>query len=159
MLLYLRLSEKASTPHLDRQYPPPVRDSLPRILATFTTLPWAFFTSGRNWRVTSITPIRFTSKTFLKSSNCIHSGGPMGVDLPALLTSPHRPVEDRDKVVTVRYVLQQLSHSHLYSCLFISERLHVIFLQSETMMILCFIAGCSYRNFSISRNLFCLTNI
>lgn len=45
---YLRLSEKASTPHLDRQYPPPVRDSLPRTLATFTTLPWAFFRSGRN---------------------------------------------------------------------------------------------------------------
>lgn len=89
--LYLRLSEKASTPHLDRQYPPPVRDSLPKMLATFTTLPLAFFRRGRNCRVTSITPIRFTSNTFVKSSRCIHSGGPMGTDLPALFTSPQRP--------------------------------------------------------------------
>uniref|UniRef100_A0A0E9SRK0 Uncharacterized protein n=1 Tax=Anguilla anguilla TaxID=7936 RepID=A0A0E9SRK0_ANGAN len=61
------------------------------ILATLTTLPWAFFTRGRSLRVTSITPIRFTSRTFLKSSNCIHSDGPMGVDRPALFTKPHRP--------------------------------------------------------------------
>lgn len=97
---YLRLSEKASTPHLDRQYPPPVRDSRPRILATFTTLPWAFFSSGRNWRVTSITPTRFTSKTFVKSSNCIHSVGPMGTDLPALFTRPHRPAEKQGRIFT-----------------------------------------------------------
>ncbi len=102
---YLRLSEKASTPHLDRQYPPPVRDSRPRILATFTTLPWAFFSSGRNWRVTSMTPIRFTSKTFLKSSSCIHSVGPMGTDLPALFTRPHRPAETRGRRITSRYQL------------------------------------------------------
>lgn len=94
-LYYLRESEKASTPNLDRQYPPPMIDSLPRILATFTTLPWLFFSSSRNWRVTSISPVRFTSKTFVKSSNCIHSTGPMGMDLPALFTRPHRPAEGK----------------------------------------------------------------
>lgn len=94
---YLRESERASTPYLDRQYPPPMRDSLPRILATFTSRPRPFLSSGRNWRVTSITPTRFTSKTFVKSSNCIHSGGPMGMDLPALFTRPHRPAEGRRK--------------------------------------------------------------
>lgn len=105
---YLRLSEKASTPHLERQYPPPVRDSLPRTLATFTTLPWAFFRSGRNWSVTSITPIRFTSKTFVKSSLFIHSVGPMGMDLPALFTSPHRPAESQGGIITSHH-WQQIS--------------------------------------------------
>lgn len=95
VFVYLRESEKASTPNLDRLYPPPMIDSLPSILAMFTTLPWPLFSSGRNWRVTSITPIRFTSKTFVKSSKCIHSSGPMGTDLPALFTRPHRPAEER----------------------------------------------------------------
>ena len=96
---YLRESEKASTPNLDRQYPPPVRDSLPKILATFTTLPLAFFSRGRNWRVTSMTPIRFTSRTFVKSSSCIHSVGPIGTDLPALFTKPHRPAQERNQLL------------------------------------------------------------
>lgn len=100
---YLVQSEKASTPHLDMQYPPPVRDSLPRTLATLTTLPWAFFSSGRNWSVTSITPIRFTSKTFVKSSRCIHSVGPMGMDLPALFTRPHRPADERGRMTARSY--------------------------------------------------------
>ena len=96
---YLKPSEKASTPHLDRQYPPPVEDSLPTTLDTLTSLPRAFFSRGRNWSVTSITPIRFTSSTFVKSSSCIHSVGPKGMDLPALFTRPHRPAE---KMLTSR---------------------------------------------------------
>lgn len=88
---YLKLSENASTPHLERQYPPPMSESLPSMLATFTTRPRAFFSRGRNFSVTSTRPMRFTSRTFLKSSSCIQSVGPMGTEMPALLTKPHRP--------------------------------------------------------------------
>ncbi len=98
---YLKLSEKASTPYLERQYPPPVSESLPSILATFTTRPRAFFSRGRHFRVTSIRPKRFTSRTFLKSSSCIHSTGPMGTEMPALFTKPHRPDTRRHKTCSV----------------------------------------------------------
>lgn len=111
---YLRESEKASTPCLDRQYPPPMIDSLPRMLATFTTLPRPLFKRGRNWRVTLITPIRFTSKTFWKSSNCIQSSGPMGTDLPALFTRPHRPAEERLINQFTQVTVEHVSTTRIY---------------------------------------------
>lgn len=115
---YLRLSEKASTPHLDGQYPPPTRFNLPSILATFTTLPLAFFRSGMNCRVTSMSPIRLTSKTLVKSSISIQSVGPMGIDLPALFTSPQRPAAGKqDKVGESQLLFIQISFDYAGSFL------------------------------------------
>lgn len=67
---------------------------LPATLPTNTTRPLAFFTSGRNVFVTSITPHKLTSATFLKSASGTHSVGPI-LNIPALLTSPHRPEVER----------------------------------------------------------------
>lgn len=87
----LRQSEKHSTPNLDMQYPPPLAPTLPRTEATLTSRPRARFTSGRKASVTSITPIMLTRSVLWKSSTCIHSVGPMGMERPALLTRPHSP--------------------------------------------------------------------
>ena len=63
---------------------------LPAMLPTSTMRPLAFFTSGRNVFVTSISPHKLTSAAFLKSASGTHSVGPK-LKTPALLTSPHRP--------------------------------------------------------------------
>ena len=48
---------------------------LPATLEKFTTLPWAFFTSGRKVLVTSTIPQRFTSAIRLNRSSGAHSMG------------------------------------------------------------------------------------
>lgn len=56
-----------------------------------TTRPLAFLTKGSMLRVTSIMPNRFTSSTLAKSCFFIHSLGPEGTEMPALLTRPQSP--------------------------------------------------------------------
>ena len=63
----------------------------PPQLDMLTTLPRAFLTMGSIWRVTSISPTRFTLITFTKSSLVSHSLGPLGRPTPALFTRAQRP--------------------------------------------------------------------
>ena len=67
ILLYLMLSEKASTPNFDTLYGPlNGMASLPTMLETLTTRPLVLFRSGRNVVVTSIGPKRLMLQHSLK---------------------------------------------------------------------------------------------
>ena len=56
----------------------------------FTTLPFAFFSNGRNALVTSTIPHRLTSARSLNVLIGVHSIGLENI-IPALFTSPHSP--------------------------------------------------------------------
>ncbi len=94
----LRLSLKPSTPYLVMQYAPPIVLILPNTLATLTTLPLAFLMSGNTLRVTAITPIRLTLIIGLKSSISSQSLGAVGKEIPALLTTAHRPANTHNSI-------------------------------------------------------------
>ncbi len=94
----LRLSLKASTPYLVMQYAPPIVLILPNTLATLTTLPLAFLMSGNTLRVTATTPIRLTLIIDLKSSISSQSLGAVGKEIPALLTTAHRPANTHNSI-------------------------------------------------------------
>lgn len=65
-----------------------------------------------------MSPIRLTSKTLVKSSISIQSVGPMGIDLPALFTSPQRPaVGKQDKVGESQLLFIQISFDYAGSFL------------------------------------------
>lgn len=89
---HLRLSENASTPNLEMQYPPPQIVTLPTILDMLTIRPLVFLINGKSLRVRSMGPSKFTSITLLKSSFVNHSLGAPGIPVPALFTNPHRPI-------------------------------------------------------------------
>ena len=68
------------------------------MLDMLITLPWDFFTSGRNVFVTSIIPQRLTSAIRFNWSSGVHSIG-VSEEIPALFTSPQIP----ESVINVNY--------------------------------------------------------